>query len=93
MIDRYVKVVLTAIALELLWLATGGWSQPVSAQPAAIPVIITGIRLAPAPEATTLPVSVQGIVTIAAPAPLKIWTDEPLPVKSVPYTPADRPGD
>ena len=92
MIDRYVKVVLTAIALELLWLAVGGWSQPVNAQPAAIPVIITGIRLDPAPE-TTLPVSVHGMVTIAAPAALKIWTDEPLPVKSVPYTPADRPGD
>jgi len=92
MIDRYVKVLLTAIALELLWLAVGGWSQPVSAQPAPIPVVITGIRLESTPE-VTLPVTVRGMVTIAAPAALKIWTDEPLPVRSVPYTPADRPGE
>jgi hypothetical protein len=92
MIDRYVKVVLTVIALELLWLSVGGSSPPVSAQPAPIPVIITGIRLEPSPE-VTLPVSVHGMVTVAAPAALKIWTDEPLPVKSVPYTPADRPGE
>jgi hypothetical protein len=92
MADRYIKLLLTVIALELLWLAAGDWPQSVSAQPAAIPVIITGIRLDPASE-PPLPVAVHGTVTIAAPEALRIWADEPLPVKSVPYTASDRPGD
>ena len=92
MSDRYIKIVLTAIALELLWLAAGDWLPSVSAQPAAIPVIITGVRLDPSAE-PPLPVAVHGTVAIAAPAAIRIWADEPLPVKSVPYTAADRPGD
>jgi hypothetical protein len=86
------RAVLTVIALELLWLSLGSWSRPVSAQPDTMPVVITGIRL----DSTTagpLPVAVQGTIVITATTPLKIEADEPLPVKSVPYTPADRPGD
>ena len=63
-----------------------------SAQPQATPVVITGIRLDPATE-RPLPVVVEGTVVITATHPVKIAADEPLPVKSVPYTPADRPGD
>ena len=88
--DRYLKVVLTAIALELLWLAVAA-SRPVEAQPAATPVIVTGIRLDH--KGDVLPVLVEGTVIIRSDAPLKIEADQPLPVKEVPYTPGERPGD
>jgi hypothetical protein len=92
MSDRYMRVVSTVIALELLWLSLDNWSRPLSAQPQATPVVITGIRLDPTRD-RLLPVVVEGTVMITATTPVKITADEPLPVKSVPYTPADRPGD
>jgi hypothetical protein len=92
MSDRYIRVLLTVIALELLWLSLGGSSRPVNAQPATVPVVITGIRLDPATD-HPLPVIVDGTVRIEATMPLKVEADQPLPVRSVPYTPADRPGD
>jgi hypothetical protein len=55
-------------------------------------VVITGIRLESTPN-RPLPVTMQGTIIITATTPLKVAADEPLPVKSVPYTPADRPGD
>ena len=88
--DRYLKVVLTVIALELLWLAAGGMARPVAAQGAATPVIITGIHLETGDA--SLPVSVRGTVSIAQAAPFKIEADRPLPVESVPFTPTARPG-
>ncbi len=93
MSDRYIRVLLTVIALELLWLSLDGWSRPLSAQPQAMPVVITGIRLDPAISHHRVPVVVEGTVVISAATPLKITADEPLPVKSVPYSPADRPGE
>jgi hypothetical protein len=90
MADRYLKFVLTAIALELLWLAASA-ARPVSAQPAAMPVVITGIQLEAHPDA--LPVVVEGTVLITPDGPLKIEADQPLPVEAVPYTPGARPGD
>jgi hypothetical protein len=88
--DRYVKVVLTAIAVELLWLAAST-ARPASAQqPSAMSVVITGIRLDP--HADALPVTVEGTVLITPDGPLKIEADRPLPVESVPYTPGARPG-
>ena len=92
MSDRYLRVVLTVIALELLWISIGSWTRPLSAQPSAMPVVITGIRLDPATQ-RPLPVAVEGTVTITATEPLKIEADQPLPVESVRYTPGDRPGD
>jgi hypothetical protein len=89
--DRYVKAVLTVIALELLWLAASGLPTPVSAQVDATPVIITGIQLTTAN--TNLPVTVRGTVTIAPEGPLKVEADRPLPVEPVPYTPALKPGE
>ena len=91
MSDRYTKALLTGIALELLWFAVWGWSKPVNAQPSEIPVVITGIRLNPSDD--PLPVAVEGLVVIEADSVLTIRADEPLPVKAVPYTPAQRPGD
>ena len=47
MSDRYLKVVLTIIALELGWLALGHATPPVAAQaqPQPTRVVITGIEL------------------------------------------------
>jgi hypothetical protein len=92
MSDRYMKLLLTIIALELLWLAAAGPAQPVAAQPGAVPVIITGIRI-DAEELDSLPVAVHGTVAIESRSPLKVEADRPLPVKSVPYTPSERPGE
>jgi hypothetical protein len=86
--DRYLKLVLTVIALELLWLAISQ-SRPVSAHtfapaqaqgsaPAPMPVVITGIHLNP--NDPMLPVQVMGTVSIQATVPLKVEADRPLPV-------------
>lgn len=60
--DRYLKVILTVIALELGWLALRDGAPTVgahqtSAQP--MPVVITGFRIADQ-DYTTLPVAVVG---------------------------------
>jgi hypothetical protein len=71
--DRYLKAVLTVIALELLWIAAKGSAPAVSAQaqPAVTPVVIRGIQI-PNGEAGYLPVAVLGSVrdVPAAAAPL-----------------------
>ena len=89
--DRYLKSVLTIIALELLWLAANGLPERASAQTTATPVVITGIRLAA--DDSLLPVSVRGTVAISSSEPLKVEADRPLPVEGVPYTPALKPGE
>src|SRR5262245_49887080 len=60
-IDRYVKVVLTIIALELFWIGVKDTMPAVSAQaqPAPTPVVIRGIEVS-GPEAGFLPVAVVG---------------------------------
>jgi hypothetical protein len=88
--DRYLNGVLTLIALELLWLSANGLPARASAQTAATPVVITGVRLSA--DDSLLPVSVRGTVTISASEPLKIEADRPLPVENVPFTPSLRPG-
>ena len=59
--DRYVKCVLTVIAIELAWLGAREFAVPVAAQATATatPVIITGIRLNDA-DGSHLPVVVVG---------------------------------
>jgi hypothetical protein len=61
--DRYLKVILTVIALELLWIGARDSAPVVSAQaqPAATPVIIRGIQI-PNGDAGYLPVAVLGSV-------------------------------
>jgi hypothetical protein len=88
--DRYLRFVLTLIAVELLWLAAYGLPAPASAQVAATPVIITGIHLT-TPDDNLLPVKVRGTVSISSSGPLKVEADRPLPVESVPYTPSATP--
>ena len=56
--DRYIKAVLTIIAIELGWLAIQQAGSPVSAQQTATPVVITGIALERPAE--FLPVGVLG---------------------------------
>ncbi len=97
-VDRYVKIVLTIIALELFWIGIRDTAPSVAAQaqpgPAAAPtsVIIRGIQL-PSASNDYLPVGVVGQpVRVEFPQPVKIESDRPLRVESVPYTPSARPG-
>jgi hypothetical protein len=124
--DRYLKVILTIIAVELGWIALNQVTSPVGAQAAATPVVIRGIELNPGlgdNPAGFLPVAVVGgyrqipgtavnqlqrvqvsvptAVDVRTIAPVKIETDRPikieadraLKVESVPYTPAQKPGE
>lgn len=91
MADRYLKIVLTVIALELFWLALNDVTGPVSAQSASTPVVITGIHL-DTPDAAPLPVAVHGPVTVTQSGPVKVEADRPLMVESIPFKPAARPG-
>lgn len=102
-VDRYVKTVLTIIALELFWIGIKDLAPAVTAQapPAATAVIIRGVQL-PANSQDYLPVGVVGqpvrvdvprTLKVEADRPLKIEADRPLKVESVPYTPSQRPGE
>ena len=61
--DRYLKFILTVIALELLWLGLNEAAPRVGAQQKSEPmaVVITGIRVG-GQEYTTLPVALTGSV-------------------------------
>ena len=92
--NRYLHAVLTLIAIELLWVALNGLPVRTSAAAAIepTPVVITDVRLGAAGE-RILPVAVTGTVIIEARTPLQVAADEPLNVRSVPYTPSTRPGE
>src|ERR1041384_5027353 len=96
MADRYLKIILTIIALELGWLAVNQGTSPVAAQGNATPVILRGIDLG-----TTdayLPVGVVGAyrqvpptqistmermtVRVDASAPLNVRTIAPVEIDS-----------
>ena len=57
--DTYLKVILTVLAFELLWLGLKETAPPVSAQAAPMRVVITGIELEQA-DHDYLPVGVAG---------------------------------
>jgi hypothetical protein len=61
--DRYLRFILTIIAVELLWLGVRDTATPVLAQQKAEPteVVITGVRIGKQ-EYTTLPVAVAGSI-------------------------------
>ena len=102
MSDRYLKVVLTVIALELGWIAMKDGATPVGAQavPQVTPVVIRGIELRD-PVTTAIPIreveplSVVAVrpVQIDGSVPLRIHADRPIPVENVGYTPGARPGE
>lgn len=65
--DRYLKVILTIIAIELLWIGARSTAPPVAAQAAtqnaaqgeAMPVVITGVNI-DRPGDAYLPVAIVG---------------------------------
>jgi hypothetical protein len=65
--DRYLKVVLTIIAVELGWIAVQQTGTAVSAQQTATPVVLTGIDLQE--QTDYMPVSILGQAR-SVPAPL-----------------------
>jgi hypothetical protein len=86
--DRYLKIILTVIAIELGWLGVKDMAVPVSAQqtqqnqqnPPLTPVVIRGIDLPCGGNTincreTFLPVSVT-----RATSPVRVTVDAPLPV-------------
>ena len=84
--DRFLRLMLTVIALELLWL---GWTRhvpQVNAQGGATPVVITGVQLDEWSGAVS-PLLVQTV------GPVRVEADPPLRVENVPYTPSPFPGD
>ena len=58
--DRYLKAILTIIAVELGWIALTQTATPVRAQQDATPVVITGIQLRDGDD--FLPVGILGQV-------------------------------
>jgi hypothetical protein len=91
-VDRYTKLLLTVIALELGWIALGGVGAPVSAQRnEPTPVVIRGVEGTPGKE-VFIPVTVVGStimrvesarpLEIIAPQPVKIEADRPIPVET-----------
>ena len=43
--DRYLKIILTIIAVELLWIGIQSTATPVAAQASSTPVVIKGIEI------------------------------------------------
>jgi hypothetical protein len=100
-VDRYVKTILTIIALELFWIGVKDLGTPVTAQAALTPVVIRGIQLPPRSE-EYLPVGIVGQpvridatrpLKIETDRPIKVETDRPLKVENVGFTPAKNPGE
>jgi|SRR5687768_14471029 len=96
--DRYLRIILTVIAFELLWLGLKGSAPAVSAQTAPARVIIASVDGGFLPVALAgqtmdagrnplrpVQVGISGNVAITARTPLKIEADRPLKVE------ADRP--
>jgi hypothetical protein len=83
MTDRYLRIVLTVIAVELGWLAINQQAAPVAAQaqaqaPAPTPVIIRGIDMQyMSTGRDALPISV-----VSARAPVKVEADRPIPIET-----------
>ena len=89
-VDRYTKLLLTIIALELGWIAVSQAGVQVSAQRNdATPVIIRGVEGPPGKD-VFIPVAVVGSsvlrvesarpLEVVAAQPVKIEADQPIPV-------------
>ena len=96
--DRYLKVILTVIAIELLWLGVRDMGTHVSAQatPAPMAVVIKGVDIAdsardpvrnsiPVYSPRALKVETDRAIPVIGAAPLKVEIDRPVKVE------ADRP--
>lgn len=92
-VDRFVKTVLTIIALELFWIGIKDTAPPVSAQGQLTPVVIRSIQI-PAGSNDYLPVGLVGQpVRVDVQRPVKIEADQPIKVENVGYTPTKNPGE
>ena len=102
-VDRYVKTILTIIALELFWIGLKDTAPALiaQAQPAVTSVVIRGIQLPPRSE-EYLPVGIVGQplrvdtvrpIKIEADRPIKIEADRALKVENVGYSPTKNPGE
>jgi hypothetical protein len=91
-VDRYTKLILTVIALELGWIAINNAGVPVLAQRSeAMPVIIRGVEGPPGKQ-PMIPVNVMGSTVlrveserpleVVASQPVKIEADRPVPVET-----------
>ena len=91
-VDRYTKLLLTLIVLELGWIGASNMGVRVSAQRAEpTPVVIRGVEGPPGKE-VFIPVSVVGSTVlrvesarpleIMARQPVKIEADQPIPVET-----------
>ncbi len=94
MADRYLKVVLTVIAIELAWLGVKDVGTPVAAQAntAPTPVVIRAIEMNGIRN-NALPIYAVEPVEVTATRPLQIAASRPIPiVGSVPLKiEVDRP--
>ena len=92
-VDRFVKTILTIIALELFWIGIKDTATPVVAQGQLTPVIIRGVQM-PAGSNDYLPVGVVGQpVRVGVTGTVAISSDRPLKVENVGYMPAKNPGE
>jgi hypothetical protein len=86
-VDRYTKLILTVIALELGWIAINGTGVPLLAQRSeATPVVIRGVEGPPGKQ-PLIPVTVMGstILRVESERPLEVISSRPLKIE------ADRP--
>lgn len=92
-VDRFVKTILTIIALELFWIGIKDTAPPVAAQAQLTPVVIRSIQI-PAGSNDYLPVGLVGQpVRVEVQRPVKIEADQPIKVENVGYTPTKSPGE
>jgi hypothetical protein len=90
-VDRYTKLLLTIIVLELGWIAMSNAGVQVSAQRnEPTPVVIRGVEGAPGKE-VLIPVTLVGApvrvesarpLEVVSAQPLKIEADRPIPVET-----------
>ncbi len=82
MSDRYLKIVLTVIAVELFWLGVKDIGTPVAAQ-ATTPVIIRGVEL---PKGVMVPIQAMTPVSVVAERPLAVSLDGPVQLTERPLS-------
>lgn len=106
--DRYLKVILTVIALELGWIAIKdvGTASAQRGEPAPTPVVLRGINLrgqevlpvtltgnnAVVPVISGRPLQMEQPLIIQADRPIPVEAQRPLLIQSVPAAAAPRPG-
>lgn len=86
--DRYLRIILSIIAVELLWIGVKSAAPPVSAQAAATPVVITGVQIDG--TGAFLPVGVVGSYR-QVPQGIRIIQPLTTRVDGIAMAPADRP--